>query len=309
MYRFSVFLITAVLAQPALGAPGNTGARACGSTADAAFTACGHAQLDSYWTALGQCRNETDADARAECLQDAKDTLNEGRGECRAQRAARKDLCAELGQAPYDPSFDSASFLNPKDVGGSVAPNHFLPITPGRTLVYRSDTEEISVVYTGDIEVVNGVPCEVVRDTVTVDGVVTEDTIDWLAQDSEGNVWYCGEATAEYEDGIPVNTDGSFRAGTDGAKAGILMKANPQVGDVYRQEFDIGNAEDAAKVVSLTGSATVPAASCAGDCLITEETTALEPDALEHKYYAAGVGLILEVASGGGRTELVHISD
>ncbi len=284
--------------------------RACSNTATAAFTACLFEKQDDYWIAVGKCKNVADGDERADCLSEARDTLHDDKGECKAQRAARRDLCAELGEEPYDPPFEPSNFVNPADIGGSVAPNPFLPIIVGRTLVYRSPTEEIRVTTTEDIKLIDGVPCAAIRDTVTEDGEITEDTIDWFAQDLAGNVWYCGEATAEYEDGIPVNTDGSFQAGVEGAKAGILMEAQPQVGDVYRQEFDLGNAEDASKVIALDGSATVPATSCTGDCVVTEETTALEPDALEHKYYKAGIGDILEVSvESGTRTELVEIID
>jgi hypothetical protein len=131
-----------------------------------------------------------------------------------------------------------------------------------------------------------------------------------MAQDIEGNVWYCGEGTAEYEDGLPVNTDGSFQADVDGARPGILMRAAPAVGDVYRQEFALGEAEDAATIVSLHGSANTPAASCQGDCLVTSETTALEPGAKEKKFYKPGVGEIQSIdLDTGAKTRLIQIID
>jgi hypothetical protein len=294
-----------LVAPPALsGGP----ARTCSATAQAAYAACLFEGNDDFWIANGKCKNFADAGARRECLADAKQALREKRGECREQRVARRELCADLGEAPYDPAFDPANFVNPADIGGSVAPNPFLPLIRGRTLVYQSDEETIRVTVTDEVKLVAGVPCAVVRDTVSENADLIEDTNDWMAQDLAGNVWYCGEATAEYENGFPVNTDGSFEAGVDGAKPGILMRAAPAVGDVYRQEFDLGNAEDAAEVIDLAGSATVPAASCSGDCVVIEETTALEPDALEHKYYKSGIGVILEFSpESGQRTELVEI--
>jgi hypothetical protein len=288
----------------------NANTRACYHTADAARTACLFEGLDDFWVSAGKCKNFADAEVRKECLQEAREAISEKRAECRAQRAARRDLCDDLGQAPYDPPFDPANFVNPADIGGSVAPNPFLPLIRGRTWVYHSDEEEIRVTVTDAVKLVAGVPCAVVRDIVSENGNLIEDTNDWMAQDLAGNVWYCGEETAEYEDGFPVSTEGSFEAGVDGAKPGILMKAAPAVGDIYRQEFDLGNAEDDAEVIDLAGSANVPVpgASCNGDCLVIQETTALSPDALEHKYYKAGVGLILEHSpESGSRTELVEI--
>jgi hypothetical protein len=125
-----------------------------------------------------------------------------------------------------------------------------------------------------------------------------------------GNVWYCGEATAEYEDGFPVNVHGSFQADVDGARPGLIMKAAPAVGNLYRQEFDLGNAEDVARVTDLHGSARTPAASCTKNCLVTEEFTPLKPDAIEDKYYMPGVGFMLTVdRATGERLELVKIID
>jgi hypothetical protein len=132
---------------------------------------------------------------------------------------------------------------------------------------------------------------------VDEDGEVIEDTFDWYAQDKDGNVWYFGEIALNFEDGQLVDIEGSWTAGVDGAKAGIIMKARPAVGDVYRQEFFLGDAEDMGEVLSVKASASVPApgASCDGDCLLTRDWTPLEPDAEEEKSYAPGIGPILEV--------------
>ena len=89
-----------------------------------------------------------------------------------------------------------------------------------------------------------------VRDTAKVNGEVIEDTFDWYAQDRSGRVWYLGEATKEYENGQVVSTEGSWEAGVDGAKAGIIMFTYPDVGEPYRQEFYAGHAEDQAKFLT-----------------------------------------------------------
>ena len=113
-----------------------------------------------------------------------------------------------------------------------------------------------------------------------------------------------------YEDGEPAGLEGSWQAGADGAQPGILMKADPQVGDVYRQEYAIGEAEDAAAVLGTNEAVSVPYGDFAG-CLMTGEFTPIEPDTIEfmeHKFYAPGVGLLLEVDSETGeRLELIDI--
>ena len=107
-------------------------------------------------------------------------------------------------------------------------------------------------------KIANGIVARVVRDTVTEDGKLVEDTWDWYAQDKAGNIWYLGELTKEYENGKLASTEGSFEAGVDGAQAGIAMPAHPQAGLTYRQEYYAGKAEDKAEIFSLGEQAEVP---------------------------------------------------
>ena len=246
-------IIVSLVTVMALGSPmasrAEAGGNTCSATASAAFSACLFDVMDEYMIDTAKCRNTADAGERYECLRDVRSMPREGRQECGDQRAARLDLCDDLGQAPYDPPFEPSQFVNPADIGGSVAPNPFYPLIAGQVRHFQGADEDITVTITNDVAMISGVPCRVVTDVVTIGGEIKESTTDWFAQDINGNVWYCGESTAEYEDGMPVNVDGSFKAGVDGARPGIIMKAAPAVGDAYRQEFDLANAEDAAKVI------------------------------------------------------------
>lgn len=285
---------------------------ACATTSQAARNACIKEAQDDYWIAIGNCANLADAAGRPQCREDARSELGEAGPDCRDQYDARQDVCEALGEGPYAPEYDPSDFVNPLDIGGSVAPNNYLPLVPGTRFTYRNNAagEQVVVSVTrGTIEI-DGVTCIVVRDVVTEisSGELVEDTDDYFAQDVHGNVWYFGEVSREYEDGFLVSLDGSWRAGIDDAKAGILMEAAPQVGDVYRQEFLLGEAEDLARVVNLSGTASSPHASCRGTCLVTKEFTPLEPDALERKYYKPGLGMILIVnAENGEREALVAV--
>ena len=201
--------------------------------------------------------------------------------------------------------------INPEDFI-DIIDNQYLPLTPGTTFTYVGETEEgteeITFYVTHETKEILGVTCIVVRDTVTIDGELVEDTYDWFAQHKDGTIWYFGEDSKEYEDGEVVSTEGSWEAGVDGAKPGILMQGTPQIGDSYRQEYYKGEAEDMAKVLSLNESVSVPYGSF-DNCLQTEEWTPLEPDVLEYKYYAPGIGLVIEVdVSTGDRVELIDIS-
>lgn len=192
--------------------------------------------------------------------------------------------------------------------------NPWFPLEPGTRWTYRETTEdgeEVEVVVTvtsATIETAAGLTGRVVRDTVTQDGEIIEETLDWYAQDADGNVWYLGEDTAEFEDGELSSREGSFEAGVDGALPGVIMPAEPAVGQEYRQEYYAGVAEDAGAVLALDESATVPAGEY-DDLLMTADTNALEPGVLEHKYYARDVGLVLtiDVAEGRGREELLEV--
>jgi len=206
----------------------------------------------------------------------------------------------------YSPTVDSSGFVPTID-------NPYLPLTPGTTLFYRGETEDGSergeVYITRDTREVLGVACTVVRDRVwDEDDELVEETYDWYAQDRDGNVWYFGEDSKEYDGGVPVSTAGSWEAGVDGAEAGIIMKASPQIGDSYRQEYLKGEAEDMAEVLGLDGSVSVPYGVFDG-CIVAREWTPLEPGVMEHKYYARGVGEVLAVTVEGGseRWELVDM--
>ena len=206
----------------------------------------------------------------------------------------------------WQPTIDPADFVATID-------NQYFPLTPGTIYTYEGtsdgETQTSTFEVTTETREVMGVLCTVVRDTVSVDGEVAEDTYDWFAQDNEGNVWYFGEASSDYEDGVLTSTDGSWEAGIDGAYPGIVMPADPQVGAVYFQEFYVGVAEDKAEILEVGATLDLPYGSFE-DVLVTKEWNPLSPEVIEHKYYAPGVGLIMEEAVQGEdeRMELVSIS-
>lgn len=205
-----------------------------------------------------------------------------------------------------DDGGDYVPEIDPADFGGPID-NPYMPLVPGSRWVYESADERTEVVVTDEQRQVMGIDAVVVRDTVSSGGEVVEDTYDWFAQDTEGNVWYLGEDSKEYESGEVASTEGSWEAGVDGARPGIVMPAAPTVGQTYRQEFYEGEAEDLAEVLRLGDSATV-AGRTYDDLLVIEEWNPLEPEVVEEKSYAPGVGVVLEVMTVGGheRAELVE---
>lgn len=185
--------------------------------------------------------------------------------------------------------------------------NPYFPLPVGATWTYRMHAEdgvELDTVHVTDrTRLVDGVRAVVVHDQVTRDGVRIENTWDWYAQDAQGNVWYLGEDTTAYEHGRPPSKEGSWEAGKDGAKPGLIMPAHPRVGDRYQQEYLPKVAEDRGEIVATDRSGQVPWGRF-DHAVRTLDTTPLEPHLKEYKYYAKGVGITLEEEEGT-RNELI----
>lgn len=193
----------------------------------------------------------------------------------------------------------------------SVA-NTYFPLTPGTIWQYREQAsngvETIIVEVLPQRRMVSGVSATVVRDRVYLDGSLIEDTFDWYAQDDAGNVWYLGEDSKEYKNGVVVSTEGSWEWGVNSALPGIQMWANPasKVGVEYRQEYYKGQAEDWGKVIALGQTVTVPFGTMT-NCITIEEWVGLElNDPHGTKSFCPQVGMVSEGATGqNGRVELI----
>jgi hypothetical protein len=203
---------------------------------------------------------------------------------------------------PYEPNIDPTNFVDTID-------NPWFPATLGKKYIYEGQTEDglerIEVYNTNETKVIMGVTCTVIRDTVSIGGELLEDTYDWFAQDIDGNVWYFGEDSKELDEG-EWTTEGSWEAGKDGAYPGIIMFANPYVGVTYRQEYYEGEAEDMGAVVSMGESLTVQYGSF-DNLLVIRDWDPLEPEVVEHKYYAKGIGVIKEEVVFGDDPESVEL--
>jgi hypothetical protein len=192
--------------------------------------------------------------------------------------------------------------------------NQYWPMRPGDRWVYE-DTDadgttqhvEVTVLDTTK-KMPNGVEAREVHDEVTTPShQLVEDTRDWYAQDTDGNLWYMGEQTAEYKNGKVDSTEGSWQAGKDGAQPGILLPAHPQRGMSYRQEYLEGQAEDAGLVLSTDEQVEVTTGHYQ-HAVMTRDSTPLEPDVAELKFYVPKVGPVLTVTVSGGadREELTQ---
>jgi len=293
---YLLFLSGTLLAEPG-----------CSASAHTQRLACEFDLRDDFYTLSAQCLDSSNPDSA--CFDDAESEFDDGLDECNEILGARLELCESLDDATHDPQFGAdfaANFVDPLEIGNTINPNPWFALVPGNRWLYEGDGESIEVVVTSDTKLIDGVTCIVVIDTAIEDDVVVEITNDWYAQDVSGNVWYCGEIAENFEefDGDDtsgpelIDIDGSWKTGRDGAEAGILLPLDPQVGDVFRQEYAQTDAEDVIEILATDANEASIAASCDGTCLQTRDFTPLEPDVEEHKFYVPGVGLIVEVELG-----------
>lgn len=280
----------------------------CNNVATAQWRSCQNEVMEESWNSVATCINESGEGGFYACLAETYAEKSEARELCGDQFEARLDICDSLDNALYTPELDPNDFLSPE--AAAANPHPYFPLTPGLVLTYEAGDETIVVTVTDEVKEIAGIEATVIRDTVSEDGELIEDTFDWYAQDIHGNVWYLGELSKNYEDGELVDLEGSWKTGVDGARAGIIMQAMPEVGQIYRQEYLIGEAEDMAEVFDTneTGES-APAANCASTCLVTREYLPIEPDVEAFKYYAPGIGMILEIdgETGAREEELVDI--
>jgi hypothetical protein len=212
----------------------------------------------------------------------------------------------------YNPPFDPRNFV-------PQVSNKYVTLEPGTKFTYEkktsNGTERTEVAVLRETKQVMGVTTIVVSDRVWLNDKLKEDTRDWYAQDADGNVWYFGEAVANYKDGKLVNYSGTWEAGIEGAKPGIMMPANPKVGLTYQQEHAKGKAEDMGTIIALGKRVKVPYGTFQ-DCVQTRDWSRIEKTANEYKYYCPAIGfMVLEepawpLASRlwDSKTELVSVS-
>jgi hypothetical protein len=208
--------------------------------------------------------------------------------------------------ATYDPQ------IPPPAQFAKAIDNPYFPLPVGRALLYRgveNGKKELDRMHvTRRTRSIEGIAATVVSDNVyELPAKLAEKTFDYYAQDDRGNVWYLGEDTREFLPGGKVDTSGSWLAGRNGAKPGLIMEAVPRVADAYRQECLSGEAEDLAWVVGQGGSKTVPYGRF-DRVLRSLEFSPLEPAVVERKVYGRRVGIISERQLSGGHEILSLVS-
>ncbi|MCB1674693.1 MAG: hypothetical protein KDI01_00275 [Halioglobus sp.] len=328
-------LILTAAAGLALAAQQSAAGTPCHSSATLMSRSCKWEAGEEFNATMANCSAiESQAERRA-CKVQARSARSEALETCSGQQEARNEVCADLGEVRYrDPLTDSGiAFIDPDEIGDTWPNNPYVILQAGHTHVLRSEDEIVVVYATDEVRDIQGVSCRVVADVVVEEEFDEEEmkweytavevTDDWFAQDSTNNVYYCGEVARNYEDGVLRDLDGSFEAGREWASGGLLTLASPVPGQAHRQEYALGEAED---IVAYLATDAVPSADeggenpgfpceAAGGCLKTFDSSPLEPESTEYKYYLAGTGFVLAVSLEdgeiveGGREELICRGD
>jgi hypothetical protein len=199
----------------------------------------------------------------------------------------------------YNPKIDPAKL-------DAHITNPYFVLTPGTTVLMKGLKDGVPQIHTTHItrrtRTIMGVECQVVKDVVTSNGKTVEIAYDWYAQDDKGNVWYFGESTSDYENGVVTSTKGSWEAGVDNAKPGIVMPAHPKPGPTFYQEYRPGIAEDKGQVLKARQTVRTRAGTFR-NAVVIRDTNPLDPTLVQHKWYVPGVGVVKSIRTGSSHTE------
>jgi hypothetical protein len=200
-------------------------------------------------------------------------------------------LCSAQGEEQnYQDSFnvDEQNFV-------STGKNTYFILEPGYQLVFEGEEDgqkmELVITVTNETKKIGNVETRVLEEKETADGKLTEVSKNYFAMDkTTKNIYYFGEDVDVYKDGKVTSHEGSWLAGVDGAKYGLMMPGTPKEGDRYYQEV-APKAKDRAEIQSLTEKVKTPAGKFE-NCLKSKETSGVDPKEKSTKYYAPGVGMV-----------------
>ncbi len=185
------------------------------------------------------------------------------------------------------------SFSVDKSDLGPSGKNPYIVLQPGYRLRYKGSDSTLTSTVLDDTKKIDGVETRIIEEREVADGQLVERIRNYIAVNKKtGDLYFFGQDVTSYEDGEVSGHDGSWQAGVEDAKFGLLMPGEPKVGDRFQQEDAPGIAEDRCEIVAIGDDVSTPAGDF-GKCLRTNDTTALAPGASK-RVYAPGVGLVLD---------------
>jgi hypothetical protein len=198
----------------------------------------------------------------------------------------------KINDKPYKESvsFDSCKF-------GTRGVSTYFVLEPGYQLILKgidgNDTSQLIITVLKDTKMIGKTETRVVEEKESVNGKLTEISQNFYAMCKQTRtVYYFGEEVDIYKNDKIISHEGSWKAEGKN-KAGIAMPGNIIAGAKYNQEMAPGMAMDMAEIISTTETLTAPAGTFK-NCLKTLETSSIEPNEKEDKFYAPGIGLLYD---------------
>jgi hypothetical protein len=170
--------------------------------------------------------------------------------------------------------------------------NPYFVLEPGFQLVFEGGDTKLHITVLDETKKVAGVMTRVVEEREWKNGKLYEVSKNYFALcEQTKDVFYFGEDVDYYENDKVVKHDGSWLAGVNGNRAGLMMPGTPKLKMRYYQEIAPGVAMDRAEIVSLSETCKTPAGTFK-NCMKVKEGSAIDRKALEYKYHAPGIGLV-----------------
>ena len=288
----------------------------CQKSAQYLFLACKHRTQAERWERLANCENILAQEERKACSADNRESWASDKHSCKAERDSRKGVCEEVGREVYQ-GWDGVDFKGSDDGGAAIVGNDYFPLLESSRASYLTAETTIDREVTTSIREIDGVACRLVveeeRDNTELEaetGVLLERVERLYAQDTNDNIWTCGVLRQQYsvlvegQDAVVVSTEGSWEAGTDGAKAGIAMHWQPAFGDTDRRSYAPGIDEELAEVLdpATVTSEFMCGSDGSGDCVILRITSPLWAEGYRDEYYQSGTGLVHSENQNGEET-------
>lgn len=170
--------------------------------------------------------------------------------------------------------------------------NDYFLLEPGHQLTLAHGKSRLEITVLNETREINGVTARVVEEREWDGNQLTEVSRNYYALcEQTGDVLHFGEDVQVYENGKPVRTEGTWLAGQDGNRPGLVIPGKPRQGQRYYQEIAPKVTLNRGEVVSLSDTCKTPAGTYAR-CMKVRGSSGLDPKKLDYKYYAPGIGLV-----------------
>jgi hypothetical protein len=194
---------------------------------------------------------------------------------------------AKVSSQEWQDKFD----LNNRKLNHTGETTYFI-LKPGFQITLASQNEQLTITVLDETKEFDGITARLIEEREEKNGELSEISRNFYAIDQKtGDVFYFGEEVDFYGAGVITSHSGAWFAYENGNQPGLIMPGDPVVGMKYYQELAPAVAMDRAKVVSISETFTTEVGEFK-NCLVTQESSKLQPTVIEHKTYCPGIGIV-----------------